>query len=64
MVAVHNGTATTALSDVDECFTDKRKRRSIVADKPFWNTWNKDLIMPTRCEVYMYSRARLYGPRM
>ena len=55
MVAVHDGTATTALSDVDECFANKRKRRSIVADKPFWNTWSKDLIMPTRYEVCMYN---------
>ena len=54
MVAVHDGTATTALSDVDECFANKRKR-SIVADRPFWNTWSKDLIMPTRYEVCMYN---------
>ena len=48
VVAVHNLTATTALSDVDECQTNERRRRSIVADKPHWDTWYKDMIIPTR----------------
>ena len=50
VVAVHNVTATTALSDVDECQTNeqRRRRRSIVADKPHWDAWDKDMIMPTR----------------
>ena len=60
MVAVHNETATTALSDVDECHTNKRKRRrSIVADRPFLDTWNKDIIKPTRCVVYIYMAESL-----
>ena len=58
MVAVHNETATTALTDVDECHTNKRKR-SIVADRPFGDTWNKDIIKPTRCVVYIYMAESL-----
>ena len=55
VVAVHNLTATTALSDVDECQTNERRRkRSIVADKPHWNTWDKDLIMPTRRVLHIF----------
>ena len=50
MVALSSGAATTALSDVDECSTNKRKRRkrSIVEDKPFASTLAEDIILPSR----------------
>ena len=50
LVAVHNTAATTALSDVNECYANQRKRRkrSIVEDKPFASTLSKDIIMPSR----------------
>ena len=57
MVAVKDGAATTALSDVDECNSGKRKRRkrSIVEDQPFATTLAEDMILPSRCEqLYLY----------
>ena len=54
MVAVSSGAATTALSDVDECSTNKKKRRkrSIIEDKPFASTLAEDMILPSRCEQF------------
>ena len=49
LVAVHNTAATTFLADVDECYPQpQRRRRSIVEDKPFATSFNKDIIMPSR----------------
>ena len=50
LVAVDNTAATTALNDVDECYANtekKRKKRSIVDDKPFDSSLN-NIIMPSR----------------
>ena len=50
LVAVHNTAATTALSDVEECYSNvsKRRKRSIVEDKPLDSSFSKDIIMPSR----------------
>ena len=50
LVAVANTAATTALSDVHECYSNGRaiRRRSIVEDKPFDSSFTKDVIMPSR----------------
>ena len=49
MVAVSSGAATTALSDVDECSTGKRKKRkrSLVEDQPYAPTL-EEVILPSR----------------
>ena len=50
MVAVSSGAATTALSDVDECSTGKRKKRkrSLVKDQPYAPTLEEEVILPSR----------------
>ena len=50
LVDVHNTAATTALSDVEECYSNvsKRRKRSIVEDKPLDSSFSKDIIMPSR----------------
>ena len=55
MVAVSSGAATTALSDVDECSTGKRKKRkrSLVEDQPYAPTLEEEVILPSR---YIISR--------
>ena len=50
MVAVSSGAATTALSDVDDCSTGKRKKRkrSLVEDQPYAPTLEEEVILPSR----------------
>ena len=50
VVAVADTEATKSLADVSQCYSDKRRRRrrSIVEDKPFAPSFSKDKIMPSR----------------